>query len=266
MLQQDLYQHQHQRQSTPGSLNSISIPGEHSRFSAIDINVRRSSTFASDTISPSAAEVVRDVPLVSPRIDIHSAAARTPSPGPTGSRRHDAYDNRPIKPLDQKLLETKLNEYPVDNVSASPPNSARARNTTKRVPVQLAYNANRYSPKTTARGPTASNALHSRATKTVSRREFSFARCQRSTNSITESNIRTRRVSRPSSNLNASRSSDHSFETRPSQMRRVAAKVTPERQTSVIESIENQKTRKDSSYCCFSAMNSSSISRRNDAR
>ena len=93
----------------------------------------------------------------------------------------------------------------------------------------------------------------------------SFAPCQRSTNPITDSNLRTRRVSRPSSNLNASRSSDHSFETRPSQMRRVAAKATPERQMSVIQSIENQKTRKDSSDC-FSAMNSSSICRRNGAR
>lgn len=155
---------------------------------------------------------MRDIPLVSPRIEIRSniqnatketAVARTPSPGPSrsqtiseDSRRYNNYDNRPIKPLDQKLLEIKLNEYPVENVSTrsnfplfrsfflpmnfvfrfSPPHSARTRNTTKRVPVQLPYNANRYSPKTASRGPTASNALHSRTTKTLSRcKTFHFS-------------------------------------------------------------------------------------------
>jgi hypothetical protein len=57
---------------------------------------------------------------------------RTPSPGyarPTNftptylddqitenssSNRYIHYDNRPIKPLDQNMLQTKLNQYPVD--------------------------------------------------------------------------------------------------------------------------------------------------------
>ena len=41
----------------------------------------------------------------------------------------------------------------------------------KRGSSQLAYNANRYSPKTTVRGPTASVALHARSSKTLARRE-----------------------------------------------------------------------------------------------
>lgn len=57
---------------------------------------------------------------------------RTPSPGysrsttaaPTHaddpitenstSHRYSSYDNRPIKPLDQNMLQTQLNQYPVD--------------------------------------------------------------------------------------------------------------------------------------------------------
>jgi hypothetical protein len=57
---------------------------------------------------------------------------RTPSPGYTRSNnistayiddpitenstsnRYTNYDNRPIKPLDQNMLQTKLNQYPVD--------------------------------------------------------------------------------------------------------------------------------------------------------
>jgi len=57
---------------------------------------------------------------------------RTPSPGCTrstsvgathiddqitensSSNRYTKYDNRPIKPLDQNMLQTKLNQYPVD--------------------------------------------------------------------------------------------------------------------------------------------------------
>jgi hypothetical protein len=58
---------------------------------------------------------------------------RTPSPGYTrsgsvtatyiddqitensSSYRYTNYDNRPMKPLDQHMLQTKLNEYPIDN-------------------------------------------------------------------------------------------------------------------------------------------------------
>lgn len=57
---------------------------------------------------------------------------RTPSPGYTrsssvggayiddqitensSSKHYTNYDNRPIKPLDQNMLQTKLNQYPVD--------------------------------------------------------------------------------------------------------------------------------------------------------
>ena len=32
----------------------------------------------------------------------------------SASARHVTYDNRPIKPLDQNMLQAKLNQYPVD--------------------------------------------------------------------------------------------------------------------------------------------------------
>ena len=32
----------------------------------------------------------------------------------SASNRYTSYDDRPIKPLDQNMLQTKLNEYPVE--------------------------------------------------------------------------------------------------------------------------------------------------------
>ncbi len=32
----------------------------------------------------------------------------------SASNRYSDYDNRPVKPLDQNMLQTKLNQYPID--------------------------------------------------------------------------------------------------------------------------------------------------------
>jgi hypothetical protein len=101
---------------------------------------------------------------------------RTPSPGYIRSASHNDdqnsshnrdsdYDNRPVKPLDNNMFQSKLNQYPVDNHSNDDANMSRPRAATtnsqplKRTSTHLAYNANRYSPKTTTRGPIQSTAM-----------------------------------------------------------------------------------------------------------
>ncbi|CAF3743149.1 unnamed protein product [Rotaria sp. Silwood1] len=83
----------------------------------------------------------------------------------SSNTRYSDYDNRPIKPLDQNMLQSKLNQYPVDNHTNDDANISRPRALTnpqqsKRTSTHLTYNANRYSPKTTTRGPTASTTMH----------------------------------------------------------------------------------------------------------
>ncbi|CAF0982923.1 unnamed protein product [Adineta ricciae] len=94
---------------------------------------------------------------------------RTPSPKYVRSishhdehnSRYSDYDNRPIKPLDQNMFQSKLNQYPIDNHSGDETSISRTRTATnsqqpKRATGHLAYNANRYSPRTTNRGPAVS--------------------------------------------------------------------------------------------------------------
>ncbi|CAF1606036.1 unnamed protein product [Rotaria magnacalcarata] len=83
----------------------------------------------------------------------------------SSSNRYSDYDNRPIKPLDKNMLQSKLSQYPIENHSNDDTNISRPRAQTnpqqsKRTSALLAYNANRYSPKATTRGPTASAATH----------------------------------------------------------------------------------------------------------
>ncbi|CAF4580211.1 unnamed protein product, partial [Rotaria magnacalcarata] len=63
------------------------------------------------------------------------------------------------------MLQSKLSQYPIENHSNDDTNISRPRAQTnpqqsKRTSALLAYNANRYSPKATTRGPTASAATH----------------------------------------------------------------------------------------------------------
>lgn len=84
------------------------------------------------------------------KISPTSSIVRTPSPryirsindDQNSTNRYSNYDNRPIKPLDQNMLQSKLNQYPIDNIDA---NNSRSQTSTNS---KLAYNANRYSPKT----------------------------------------------------------------------------------------------------------------------
>lgn len=115
---------------------------------------------------------------------------RTPSPKYVRSishhdehnnSRYSEYDNRPIKPLDQNMFQSKLNQYPMDNHSGDETSVSRTRTTTnpqqpKRAISHLAYNANRYSPRTTNRGPVVSTAMQvpvrPNANKNISTRNY----------------------------------------------------------------------------------------------
>lgn len=101
---------------------------------------------------------------------------RTPSPAFTRpSSVNTDYDNRPIKPLDQNMLQIKLNEYPVTTTIHS-----KASNNTqsaKRASPRLVYNANRYSPKATRIGPTASSALRTTSNRNIIQRK-KYIKCK----------------------------------------------------------------------------------------
>jgi len=101
---------------------------------------------------------------------------RTPSPSyiqstnhndnQNSTNRYSNYDNRPIKPLDQNILQTKLNQYPVDTNVSRPQTSQQSKRTSTHLP----YNANRYSPKTTSRGPTTSAVIRQKSNKNQTKR------------------------------------------------------------------------------------------------
>jgi len=104
------------------------------------------------------------------KISPTSSIIRTPSPkyiqsindDQNSTNRYSNYDNRPIKPLDQNMLQSKLNQYPIENIDT---NNSRSRISTnsKRTSTHLAYNANRYSPKTTPRELTTSKSNKNQA-------------------------------------------------------------------------------------------------------
>jgi len=56
-------------------------------------------------------------------------------------------------------------------LSRSNDNTNNSRSQTKRTSTNLIYNAHRYSPKTTTRGPTTSSALHTRSNRNLVRRK-----------------------------------------------------------------------------------------------
>lgn len=100
----------------------------------------------------------------SPRYNRSISHHDEPTADYSSHTRYSDYDNRPIKPLDQNMLQSKLNQYPIDQHSADEGPSSRSRATTnpqqpKRAASSLAYNANKYSPRTTARGPAVSTAM-----------------------------------------------------------------------------------------------------------
>jgi hypothetical protein len=107
-----------------------------------------------------------------------SSVERTPSPehvqsNPITERsstnRYSTYDDRPIKPLDQNMLQSKLSEYPVEDINPSRP---RATTNPQRTSTHAAYNANRYSPKTTSNGPTASAVTRTKSDRNSTTRNY----------------------------------------------------------------------------------------------
>ncbi|CAF4018272.1 unnamed protein product, partial [Rotaria sp. Silwood1] len=45
----------------------------------------------------------------------------------SSNTRYSDYDNRPIKPLDKNMLQSKLNQYPIDNHTNDDANISRPR-------------------------------------------------------------------------------------------------------------------------------------------
>ena len=102
------------------------------------------------------------------------------------NNRYSDYDNRPMKPLDQNMLQSKLNQYPIETRSNDDTINTRQRTSTnsqqpKRTLTHLACNANRYSPKTTTHEPSASTAMQvnmrTKSNRNSSTR-ISFNRCK----------------------------------------------------------------------------------------
>ena len=125
-------------------------------------------------------------------------------------------------------------------------NSISEKSQTKKPSSPLVYNANRYSPKTTTRGPTASSALYTRSNRTFTRRNrriVSFSR--RICFSFLERHNRTKRQTTHSSNTTALRALHHSQETNTRRLTTISKVKNKEQQSS----IGTSNTNKNREYC-----------------
>ncbi|CAF0769438.1 unnamed protein product [Rotaria sordida] len=134
----------------------------------------------------------------------------------SSNNRYTNYDNRPIKPLDQNMFQTKLNQYPV--------NKNNNIQQTKRTSSHLTYNANRYSPKTTRLEPTTSSIQHIKSNR----------------NLIRQRNNRVKHQTTNSSTTNALRSLNHSHEKNPYCLTTIAKVKNKEQQPSTSTSNDNR--------------------------
>ncbi|CAF0920908.1 unnamed protein product [Adineta ricciae] len=131
---------------------------------------------------------------------IHQRQMRTPSPAfarsahvniphiddpPTensSSSRYIQYDDRPIKPLDQNMLQVKLNEYPIDSNDVM--SHSRSHMSGHSQPIRpstsaLPYNAAHYSPKAATSEPTHSSFLARETARVLANRPNSRKKLQR---------------------------------------------------------------------------------------
>ncbi|CAF4506209.1 unnamed protein product, partial [Rotaria sp. Silwood2] len=238
MLEQDLYNHQ--RKSSDEQINSNeqmmttsdTMKDANETLSKNTQGKSQQSTLISELefLKVNASSTVSTVN--EPMISVHQQQMRTPSPGysratnittnyiddqiteNSSSNRYTNYDNRPIKPLDQNMLQTKLDQYPVNNHINENTNTNTQQ--TKRTSSHLIYNANRYSPKTTRLGPTASSALHTKLNRNLVRQRHN----------------RVKRQTTNSSNANALRSLNHSHEKNPHCLTTIAKVKNKEQQPS----------------------------------
>lgn len=120
-------------------------------------------------------------------------------------------------------------------------NSTSSKSQTKKPASQLVYNANRYSPKTTTRGPTASSAMYNRSNRTFTRRktrdefdsiEWKFL--------VLERHNRTKRQTNNSSNTTALRALHHSQENNTRRLTTISKGKNKEQQSSIGTSNRNQ--------------------------
>ncbi|CAF4267417.1 unnamed protein product [Rotaria socialis] len=217
MLQKDLYNQHRQSVDDQMLATSDTMRDANETLSKTAQAKSQQSTIISESefLKLTSSVSTADVHLVS----THQQQMRTPSPGfsrPTSvntnyideqitdnssSKRYTNYDNRPIKPLDKDMLQTKLNEYPVNNNTNSNAKSFHSKTSSntpqaKRISPHLVYNANRYSPKITRIGPTASSALHTTSNRNIVRQRHN----------------RVKRQTTNSSHTNALRALNHSLE------------------------------------------------------
>ncbi|CAF5015614.1 unnamed protein product, partial [Rotaria sp. Silwood1] len=207
IFQQDLYNQQ--RKSSDEQMNS-------NEYMIVTSDTMKD---ANETLSKNTQEKSQQSTLISESEfcklnvsstveSIHQQQMRTPSPGyvrstnvttnsiddqiieNTSNNHYINYDNRPIKPLDQNMLQTKLNQYPVNNHINN--NIHQSKQTSS----HLIYNANRYSPKTTRLEPTTSSVLHIKSNQNLARQRHNRVKHQINN----------------SSNTNALQSLNHSHE------------------------------------------------------
>lgn len=120
-------------------------------------------------------------------------------------------------------------------------NPSSAKSQAKSTSSNLVYNANRYSPKTTARGPTASSALYSRSNRTLVRRKKWVSSRSITVNFSLERHSRAKRQSANSGNTSALRAFNHSHENTTRRLTTADKAKIKERQSSITTSNEDRK-------------------------
>jgi hypothetical protein len=161
MFQQDLYRH--------NDVDDDELKPSDAMKDANETLTKDSQSKLQQSLLLSESEFVKISPASSTN---EPQLTRTPSPRyirsttdeHSSTNRYSNYDNRPIKPLDHNMFQSKLDQYPIDK---SDTNSQQ----TKRTSTHLAYNANRYSPKTTPRGPTTSAVMRLKSNKNPATRK-----------------------------------------------------------------------------------------------
>ncbi|CAF0823061.1 unnamed protein product [Adineta steineri] len=178
MLQQDIYTQQRQNENTNDYMMLTSdtmkdaseiLPKNTQRnlqqstliseSEFIKLNVQSSISSDEEPI-PSTHEYQNQIPNpgYTRSASINIVHTHDPISENNSANRYNEYDERPVKPLDQNMLQTKLNQYPVDSPNDNS-NSSRLR----------AYNANHYSPITTTTGPTTSSIFSGESNRTLAK-------------------------------------------------------------------------------------------------
>ncbi|UJR31386.1 hypothetical protein I4U23_018880 [Adineta vaga] len=195
MQQQNLYIHQRQNEHTNEEMEATSdtihdatdtlSQNTHrklhqstliSESEFILLNTSSSTTSADEEPVSSTRHHQMHTPSQAYSRSIHTSVSHIDDPitENSSSNRYAQYDDRPIKPLDQNMLQAKLNQYPFNNFQKDNINRSRSQiqahaQAIKPSPSSLGYNANRYSPKTASSEPTHSSILSEQTNVTLTK-------------------------------------------------------------------------------------------------